>query len=855
MGDMEITNSTLSPAAMPKRTWLVLRGYWLGFFGLFLLLSFSWIPNSYYAMVGWPCAFIWQAAFLLLCFSAIRNLRRFSTPFYLLGYGLDWIVAAMLAVNLISAANAEFTAVAIWNFLFFGNHIVALYLLVHLLRNGLSRTYLWLSIVVAGTITTIVGLWFWQPNPDMWLSDNFYSALRNPWPLGHHNFVGGYNLLILPLSLSLCVAQKGWKKWMCILFSSVIAVGLYISGSRGAMVGALMVLLLGIPFQLWQHRRNIRKRYLVGSVLLVLIALALAFSNPRMSELFEFSTSSEVGETVSVAVTDGPTSDRLFMLQAAKDIFLTHPVVGVGPGNLSRVYNLYRPVEAGSGLALVQQLHNTPAQILVELGALGFAVYASWLTWLIRMGSRLYRKVSKSTDRYLLYGIAASFVGYGFSSLTDYQLENVGISSSLLVLIALLVNLGDTYIQKADTSPAVSMKRSRLSRRIISLLIFVFIGVNVQVWARFDTGLYLSLSAAKDINAGDIVSADAKWAKASDLVYWDPTYSVLAAEQLVSIRQGAANEEDRDTLTASAIEYLESAVKSAPNDPWLNQNLATLLIENNNPSKAQSYAEHATLLFPRSRNYTYYTLGLSYLNQGKTSQASLAFSLEALSNPEFLTTDLWTNRPFSDLLPSVLDQTINSYRQILAQTNPRSAPFLWLNEQLAILSWWHQRPIEGINRAELSPLAQLILEIDSNPQMAANSIQTYVEQAPDDSNLQLMQAWLLQGQYLTDYLKDFKGTQQEKDLITRNISEHRDIRAWTNSVRRALPSQERHGVSFAYRNVSANYIRQILYPGVLRSSFFLNHLGLYQKLPRTFPQLDREITRLNTERLSHFSRK
>ncbi|EDX85831.1 O-Antigen Polymerase family [Synechococcus sp. PCC 7335] len=843
---MEITNGALSLAATPARSWLTLRSHWLGYFGLFLLLSFSWIPNSYSAMVGWPCILIWQVAFLLLSLCTIGSLRKFSTPFFALGYGLDWIVAAMLAVTLFSVANADFTAVAVWNFLLFGNYIVALYLLVHLLRSGLSRTFLWFSTVVSGTVTTVVGLWLWQPNPDMWLSDNFHSALRNSSPLGHHNFVGGYNLLIFPISLSLCVTQKGWKRWVCILFSGVIGVGLYVSGSRGAMVGALMLLLLGMPFQLWQHRRKVQKSYLVGGVLILLTALALAFSNPRMSELFEFSTSPEVDETASVVVADGPTADRLFMLQAARNIFLEHPIVGVGPGNLSRVYSLYRPIEAGGGMALIQQLHNTPAQILAELGALGFGVYIGWLVWLIRMTGRIYSKVTDSTDRYLLYGIAASFVGYGFSSLTDYQLENIGISSSLLILTALLVRLGDAYIQKPD----LSIELSRRSRRIISLSVFVFIGINVQAWARFDTGLYLSLAAANDVKNGNVVSADAKWSRASDVVGWDPTYAVLAAERLVKLRKGAANQKDKDILTASAIEYLESAIRSAPNDPWFNQNIATLLIQNGRAEAAESYAERAVSLIPRSRNYTYYTLGLSYLDQGKTNQATSAFSLEALSNPKFLTTNIWMSEPFSELLPSVLDQTIHSYRRILAQTNPLSDHFSWLNEQLALLSWWYQRLIEGVDVTSLSPIVQILIEIDSNPEIAANTIQTYVDQAPDDSSLQLIQAWLLPDQYLSNYLKDFEGTQQEKDQVIQNINKHRDIRSWMNSVQRVVPPQERHMVGFAYRNLYANQIKQSLYPGALQTSFFLDPLELYQEPPRTFPQLDREIDRLNTERRS-----
>ncbi len=834
----------------------VWKGQWMGVLGLACILAFSWIPNSYYMMVGWPWILLWQAAFLLLGAWNIWAIRQFSVPYRLLGYGLDWAIGAAVAATVISALAAEFKAVALWNGLLFGNYVIALYLLVNWLRQGLSRRALWFSLSLAGVVTSLISLSFWRPTPDMWLSDDFYAALRNPLPLGHHNFVGGYELLLLPMTASLCLSQRGWKRGIGFGATLIVAAALYISGSRGAMVGALAVVLLGGPIFLWLHRAQANRRWLMGSAVVLAVVLAIAASNPRMRGLFTVSASSQLSQTSSVVIADGPARDRLFMLQAGQNIFSTHPLTGIGPGNLSRVYNLYRPIEVGNGLELVQQLHNTPAQILVELGILGIIAYGSWLIGLFALSIRLHRHLSQPADRYLFYGIFASYLGYGVSSLTDYQLENIGISSTLLIATALLINLGDTYIDGMDIDgidgSALSKPTalSRQGRRWLSLGILAFLCMSFQLWIRADAGLYLSGAAIKDIEARDLVEADAKWFKAGALASWDPTYPALAAEQLILLGAGAANQADQTALTQSAIEYIESALEAAPNDTWLNQNLAVLYLESNKPEKAEFYARRAAQLSPRNFNYTYYTLASAYLQQNKVDQAITALSLEGMANPDFLIANIWTEEPFAQLLPSVLDKTLNRDRQTLSQTNPASAEYKWLNEQLAMLSWWHQRSLDGVDRSKLRPLAQAILEAEEQPKKALNTVEQQLKLDENDPTLRLLQVWLAPDQYLDSYLQDFEGTQQEKDLLIKHIRQNRDIRTWMNSVLSPSSPRLRYGLGFAYRNLSANNVKQILYPGRLNMSFFAELLGLFEESPVVFPQLDQTISAVKTEDLS-----
>lgn len=843
---MELTDRNLPLPQHKALSSVAWKGQWTGILGLCGLLAFSWIPNSYYTMVSWPWIGIWQVAFLMLGVWNIRVIRQFSIPYRLLGYGLDWVVGVALLSSIVSALNADFTTVAFWNVLLFGNYVIALYLLVNWLRQGLPRQYLLVALCAAGTITSIVGLSLWEPSVEMWQSNNFYTALRNSWPLGHHNFVGGYELLILPLVASFCFSQQGWKRWLWVATTSIVAIAFYVSGSRGALVGGLAILIIGIPTQLWLNRGKSQQRILIISIIALAIGLSVVMSNPRMREIVNITPSPEANQASLAVISDGPTRDRIFMLQAAQDIFKTHPIIGVGPGNLSRVYNLYRPLEVGNGLELVQQLHNTPAQFLAEIGILGIACYTAWLLTVARISVNLHHKISQNTDRYLLLGITASYLGYNVSSLTDYQLENIGISSTLLIITALLINLGDTYIESPSTPKALSHQ----SRRLASLGVLTFLCASLQIWCRADAALYLAGTALENIQENNLVQADAKLSKASFLAPWDPTYPAIAAEQLISIKDKTTHEKDKAALTKEAISYLESALKVAPNDTWLNQNLAVLLIESNQPKAAEVYAKRAAMLFPRNSNYTYYTLGTSYLQQNKIDQAIEAFSLESLANPIFLTSDIWATEPFADILPTVIDKTLNSYREVISQTSATSLHYQWANEQLAILSWWYQRPTDSIQIEQLRPIIQALLASSNDIQKAVSIVEQQIELGNEDSNLKLLQTWLSPNKYLDSYLEDFKGTNEEKNLLKKHITGNRDIHQWMKSVLKVTSPRLRNGVGFAYRNLYANYIRKILHPRELRVSFFGDLINLFQEAPVVFPQLDQHMATVKAEKLS-----
>ncbi len=847
------------------------RGTWLGVVGLLALLSFSWLPDSYLLMVGWPYCLWWQGAFVFLISWSLWMSRQFAQPLSLLGHQLDWIVGLSMLGSGLSATTAQFKTVAGLNFLLFISYGIVLYLCVNWLRCSPNLIKgVWSALVIAGTLTNIVSIAFWQPTLAMWTSQDFYAAIRNPLPLGHHNFVGGYCLLLLPLVVGLTLAQlkrqpeKQQDKWRWLGWGAIAlnVIALYISGSRGALLGAAALALLCLALFLADRHSKTRKKWIIAG-LLCSLATGIFFSNPRVRSLvFHFPTANRQFSIEQIA--DGPTKDRLFMLKAGQSIFKDYPILGVGPGNLSRIYNRYRPIEAGSGLELVQQLHNTPAQVLAELGVVGFSTYLLWIGTLFRIGITLHRKIADrevaeqnadTSDRILLYSIGASWFAYSISSLTDYQLENTGIAVILIITTALLIVLADRY-SLSDCATSVSFRH----RRLVSLVLLLHLSSIVQAWARVDASYYLASAADQDVENHRFAEADVKWTKASQLMPSDPTYAALSAQQLITLAEQSTSA-NAETLIAAAVESLKAALRASPNDPWFNQNLAVLLLKTQ-PDQAQQYLQRAAALLPRGQHATYHTLGRAYLNQNQPSRASMAFTLESLANPKFLTASIWKQPPLSEYLPTVLNQTLTIWQSILAEIPPNLLQYRWLNRQIILIKWWFRQSVSTDEIESLSPDDQAVLKLGSTVGRDAKNKSTAlleilnsqdVELAAQTDRLSLLSAWLDPEQHLSDVFDERSLTKAERRLLIEDIQTHQDFREWLTSISSPKTSGVRYGLAFAYRNQFANNITQILSADGLSNSYLLDRLSLFSDPPREFSQLDRKIVDLGSRELGiHF---
>lgn len=820
-----------------------------------MLLVFSWLPLSYYRMVGWAWILLWQGGGVALLVGLWRRLRcpergttdaeraSVSEPeraFYALGYGLDWVALGMGLVLVLSALVSPFPRVALWNGSLVVTYIAVLYFYRNVVgRSWLSRLRLWWGLVVVAAGAAVVSLALWRPDGAMWASENFVTALRNHLPLGHHNFVGGYFALMLPLAVAAAVAAQGGMRWVWAGSAGLMLAALYVSGSRGAMLGLVVWLAATWLCRLERIKPSHRWRWgLAGLGGAVALGLVLA-SNPRIRAWFS-----------AGGMADSPTLDRWFMLRLGGNILRDCPLLGVGPSVMSRVSNLYRPIETGAGLEHIQQLHNTPVQIAGELGLVGLGIFLAGIVLILRLWMRLWRQPLDATDRALLGGIGGSLLAYGVSSLTDYQLENIPIAGALLGMVVLLLALGDgptgpvsdhRYLPKATPLGQDARRRSRLA-------ISLWLGLLLTLWLPFTLTVAYGALADRAFYNQRLNLADTRWYKAYRLSPWDPTAPAVASEALWGLNQVLSSSETQDNVRSLLLDYAHQAQQAAPNDAWFNHNLA-VLHQIADPATALPYAARAVQLMPRHRHYGYWLLGDLLLTTGDDAGAIAAFTLEALVNPAALTYPHWQAAPYQAIYTPVVQATLAEYDTLLTSVTPDTPGFSTLYETRALLAWWTEQPVVEVDPNRLRPVVSGLLLADSDPDAAIEDVARSLRLGQQSPELSLLAAWLDPNTYPLapappqDAPPDLDALLIEESLGTQ------PLRLWLTAIVTQPEEGYRGSLTFAYRNYQAKQITLMLAPQNLRRYTLVAKLNLFPAWPREFPALDHRIEALRTQAL------
>jgi putative inorganic carbon (hco3(-)) transporter len=173
-----------------------------------------------------------------------------------------------------------------------------------------------------------------------------------------------YSLVILVPLLAYLATPRSWAVRLILLVVLILYVAaIYVTFSRGGLVGLAAVIALCA----WR-KRNL---WFQGLALLLLVG-GLAFASRFWTR----------GEDFSQLNSDVSFQQRLATSQAGFDMFMDHPMLGVGFGCSVIAWPLYAPAGLYTRGALVT--HNTFVQVLSETGLLGF------LPFVLLIGFSLY---------------------------------------------------------------------------------------------------------------------------------------------------------------------------------------------------------------------------------------------------------------------------------------------------------------------------------------------------------------------------------------------------------------------------------------------------------------------------------
>jgi len=244
--------------------------------------------------------------------------------------------------------------------------------------------------------------------------------------LGHYMTYSGLLMIVIAIALARILFANYGRTWAALVMPA-LAVAVTLTLTRNAWVGVCAA--AAVLFSL----KDFRLFAVLPIVAAVAVALAPALVTKRVASLFDMN--------------DATTRDRVAMLHVGERMIQSHPLTGVGPNMVERLYPTYRGPDAVKPVN--PHLHNVPLQIAAERGLPALAI---WIWFVVALVGDLWKRFAVGGQMQFLAAAALATVA---ALLTAGMFEyNFG-DSEVLMLFLILVTL-----------PAAAQRRSDVARSL-----------------------------------------------------------------------------------------------------------------------------------------------------------------------------------------------------------------------------------------------------------------------------------------------------------------------------------------------------------------------------------------------------
>jgi O-antigen ligase len=233
--------------------------------------------------------------------------------------------------------------------------------------------------------------------------------LRPDGALTHYMTYSGTLMLVLCAAVARLVFATRDRTWPALVMPALV-LALAVSLGRNAWVGACVAVALLLAL------RDFRLVALLPVAIAVLLVAAPDSVTNRVMSMFD--------------LRDPTNQDRVAMLEAGAGIVRDHPLTGVGPAMVPRVYEQYRPDYAVQKLN--PHLHNVPMQIAAERGVPALAI---WVWLIVTLSMLLVRLFRSGRERLLTATAMAATAAMLAAGLFEY---NFGDSEFLMLYLVLI---------------------------------------------------------------------------------------------------------------------------------------------------------------------------------------------------------------------------------------------------------------------------------------------------------------------------------------------------------------------------------------------------------------------------------
>jgi putative inorganic carbon (HCO3(-)) transporter len=312
-----------------------------------------------------------------------------------------WPLVAYAGWTLVSAAFSPDPRTS-----FIDSKQLVLFLLVpavYQLARGSRAITVFNVIITVGAASAVLGI------VQYGLLNYDHLGQRPQGTLGHYMTYSGLLVLVICAVVARVLFDVRHGAWAAVVLPA-LAAALALTFTRSAWVGATVA--VAVLFVL----RDARLLALVP----VLAALFILLAPQRITARF-YST---------FDLHDPTSRDRVAMLREGRSMIEAHPLTGVGPNMVQRLYQQYRDPTA---VAKVNpHLHNVPMQIAAERGLPALAI---WIWFVATAATDLWRKFRTGRHRFLAVAGLAAIAGMLSAGLFEH---NFGDSEFLMLFLVLL---------------------------------------------------------------------------------------------------------------------------------------------------------------------------------------------------------------------------------------------------------------------------------------------------------------------------------------------------------------------------------------------------------------------------------
>jgi O-antigen ligase len=229
--------------------------------------------------------------------------------------------------------------------------------------------------------------------------------------MSHYMTYSGLLMLVMCAAAARLIFGRHGRTWPALVMPALV-VALALTLGRSAWIGASVAIALLLAL------KDLRLTILLPLFVAVLFAIAPGTVTKRVMSIFD--------------VQEPTNQDRLAMIEIGARMVHDHPLTGVGPNMVPRVYAQYRPDYAINRIN--PHLHNVPLQIAAERGLPALAVWLWFVLALVVAQFRLFRRQADKVPA--AAGLAAVFAMLG-AGLFEYNFGD----SEFLMLFLVLVTL------------------------------------------------------------------------------------------------------------------------------------------------------------------------------------------------------------------------------------------------------------------------------------------------------------------------------------------------------------------------------------------------------------------------------